>query len=133
MLKKLIALGFEKAGEWVLNDGDLELMINKHSEKNNILYSFVVDGEIKYIGKSISTLKKRMYGYHKPGNTQTTNIEKNDLIINSLKDGKIVEIFLWYDNDPKKYNNLIDINLAAGLEDSMIAEFVCEWNKIGRK
>ena len=61
MLKKLIALGFEKAGEWVLNDGDLELMINKHSEKNNILYSFVVDGEIKYIGTTVRTFNQRIH------------------------------------------------------------------------
>ncbi len=129
MLDKLIALGFEKAGDWILNDGNLKLIINKYPEKNNILYSFVVDGKIKYIGKSIRTFKKRMYGYHKPGNTQTTNIEKNDLIITSLKSGKVVEIFLWYDRDPKKFKDKIEINLAAGLEDNMILEFNCEWNK----
>ena len=133
MLKKLIELGFEKAGEWVLNDDDnLELMINKYSEKNKILYSFVVDGEIKYIGTTVRTFNQRMYNYNKPGSGQPTNLDKNSKLIKSLKDGKIVEIYLWYDRDPQKYNNLIDINLAAGLEDSMIAEFECEWNKRGK-
>jgi hypothetical protein len=133
MLEKLKALGFKKAGVWVLNDGNLGLIINKHSEKKNILYSFVVDGKIKYIGKTVRTFKKRMSEYHTPGKTQRTNIAKNYLIFNSLKDGKSVEIFLWYDNNPQKYKDIIKINLAAGLEDNLIAEFNCNWNKTGKK
>ena len=132
MLDKLIALGFEKAGDWILNDGNLRLNINKHSEKNNILYSFVVDSDIKYIGTTVREFKKRMSEYHKPGAGQRTNIAKNDLIINSLKNGKVVEIFLLYDRDPKKFKDKIEINLAAGLEDNLISEFNCEWNKTGK-
>ena len=132
MLEKLKSLGFEKAGEWVLQDGGLKNIIYQHSEKKNILYSFVVDGDIKYIGKTVRTFNQRMYNYHKPGSDQKTNLDKNSKLIKSLKDGKIVEIYLWYDRDPRKYNNLIYINLAAGLEDSMIAEFECEWNKTNK-
>jgi hypothetical protein len=72
-----------------------------------------------------------MYGYKKPGSTQRTNLRINSNIIHCLDRGQSVDIYVWYDKEPKKHGNLIDINLAAGLEDSLIrlTGVRHEWNK----
>ena len=124
-------IGFEKAGRWLKSDDGIDVELIKHAQKSNILYLFVVDNAIKYVGKTVRTLRKRMYGYKKPGSTQRTNLRINSNIIHCLDRGQSVDIYVWYDKEPKKHGNLIDINLAAGLEDSLIrlTGVRHEWNK----
>ena len=92
----------------------------KVQEQKNVLYSFVEDGEIRYVGKSIRTLRQRMYGYWRPSSTQSTNVRINGLISESLVAGHDVEILVLPDNGLMHYGQF-HLNLAAGLEDSIIA------------
>jgi len=92
-----------------------------------ILYAFVSDGEVKYIGKTIQSLSSRMYGYQKPGPTQTTNIRNHAKIKALLEKRKTVDIFALRDNGLLHYG-VFHINLAAGLEDDLIAKLRPEWN-----
>jgi hypothetical protein len=72
MLTKLTDIGFKKVGHWILENDTPKVKLFAEAESANILYCFVVDGEPKYIGKTVQKLKKRMYGYFKPGPTQHT-------------------------------------------------------------
>ena len=60
----------------------------------NILYAFISEGNVNYIGKTIQPLKGRMYGYENPGPTQLTNIRVNKKIGELLSQGKPVGKFL---------------------------------------
>jgi len=51
------------------------------------LYAYVINRQIKYIGQTVMELKQRLYGYKKPGPTQSTNIRLNELIKNVIIDG----------------------------------------------
>ena len=83
-----------------------------------------------YVGKTVSALNQRMYGYQKPGPSQSTNIKGNRLICESLSMNKPIEIYALPDNGLLRYGGF-HVNLAAGLEDSLVAELKPEWNKVG--
>ncbi len=131
MLNKLIQIGFKKVGNWTLNDNALSLQIDAEASSKNVLYSFVVDGEPKYVGKTTQTLKKRMYGYEKPSPTQSTNIRNNRLITDDLKAGSVVELFVLPDHGLLHFGDF-HVNLAAGLEDSIVRKLAPEWNAVGK-
>ena len=71
-----------------------------------------------------------MYGYQKPGATQTTNIKNNDLIKEFLLRGEAVDILALPDHGLLHYGTF-HINLAAGLEDSLVSVLNPEWNRTG--
>jgi hypothetical protein len=110
----------------------------EHSDKSiinfpNALYAFVLNadnengGEIMYIGKTTRSLKNRFLGYTNPGNNQQTNKKVNAGIKALLEKGEEVNIFCF-----KSLENLSwgqhTINLAAGLEDSLVRNFKPSWN-----
>ena len=130
-MKKIVELGFEKVGKWSFKNELFKFELNDNYTNRNILYSFVIENEIKYIGKSIKTISQRLNGYKNPNITQRTNFRLNNLIIEKLKEGKEVEIFLFVDNAKLNYKGK-NINLSAGLEDNLIAEYLPEWNSLGK-
>lgn len=126
-MDRLISIGFEGIGHWLIENGSLVYTLKKQATQKNVLYAFAVDGEIKYIGKTTRTIAERMYGYKKPSDTQKTNIKNNKNILDALSLGKAVNIFVLPDNGLMRYG-IFHLNLAAGLEDSLITTINPEWN-----
>lgn len=126
-LKKLVSLGFEKAGRWFWEGDDLNFELTQHAKETDILYAFVVDREVKYIGKSIQTLYKRIYFYKNCGPSQRTNIRVRDKIRKCLQQGSQVLIYAFVQKFPLMYQD-IPINIAAGIEDNLISHIKPEWN-----
>ena len=129
-MKSLTDIGFQNAGYWKLNGDQLELELTRLSDAKNVLYGFVSNDEVKYIGKTASTLEKRLYGYKYPGPTQSTNIKNNANIKNILEAGEAVDIWVLPDNGLLSFGGY-RISLAAGLEDSLISSIVPPWNGRG--
>lgn len=130
-MNRLLEIGFQHAGHWQLDNNQLVLELNRFAGKRNILYAFVCDGEIKYIGKTVSALAVRMGGYRNPGRGQSTNIRNHERIREMLLNGVAVEIFALPDDGLLHYGPY-HLNLAAGLEDDLIRVINPEWNG-GRK
>ena len=131
MLSKLTDIGFKKVGIWSLVNCEPELLIEAEGDSANILYSFVVDGVPKYIGKTVQPLKKRMYGYRKPAATQSTNIRNNGNIKSALESGSSIELYVLPDHGLLHFGEF-HLNLAAGLEDSIVSSLSPEWNSVGK-
>lgn len=127
-LQQLLSLGFEEVGHWFLEGDKVTFALNKSEKEANILYSFVVDGEVKYIGKSVQTLHKRMYLYKQGGGSQITNIRNKAQIKSCLERGQQVKIYVLVPDLQLNYKGM-PINVAAGLEDSLILMHKPEWNK----
>src|SRR5665648_585117 len=72
-----------------------------------------------------------MYGYQNPGPSQRTNIRVNAAIKNLLSNDLPVDIFILTDNGLLSYGNF-RINLAAGLEDTLILKLNPDWNLTGK-
>ena len=126
--EKLDAMGFRKCGEWHLEEDKLKCILTENATAQKVLYAFISENTVLYIGKTVLSLKKRMYGYQKPGKSQSTNIKGNKLIKEVLVSGSIVEIHALPDNG-LLYYGCFHVNLAAGLEDSIIQKLAPKWNK----
>lgn len=131
-MNRLLAIGFEPAGHWVVSGESLFFELTRHSTQRNILYAFVCDGDVKYVGKTTQTLRARMNGYKKPGQTQVTNIRNSARIRQLLSSGSVVDILALPDNGLLHYGQF-HVNLAAGLEDDIIRLLKPEWNGAGSK
>ena len=123
-------MGFRQAADWRLERSGLECLFNEHASAQNILYAFVSDRTVLYVGKTVKTLKQRMYGYRRPVPTQSTNIKGNRLILELLNAGRTVEVYALPDHGLLYYGGF-HVNLAAGLEDSLVATLKPAWNKLG--
>ena len=127
-LARIKEIGFVPAGCWRLEAGDLSFKLDPPlAGKRNVLYAFVVDGDVKYIGKTVVTLKQRVTGYKNPASSQTTNVRNNEQLRNALTHVTQVEIFALPDNGLLHYGRF-HVNLAAGLEDSLIRDLQPPWN-----
>ncbi len=129
-MNRLINIGFRKVGKWSQTPSGIEYALHDCADARNILYCFVCDQIVLYVGKTTQSLKKRMYEYQNPGPTQSTNIKVNKNIYNFLADGKQVVIYALPDNGLLRSGEF-HINLAAGLEDSIVKTLNPIWNKMG--
>lgn len=131
-MKRLKNIGFVKAGNWLIKNDELEYDLVSYNSEKNILYCFVCNDNIKYIGKTVKTVSQRMYGYKKPSKSQRTNFRVNKEIEKFLKNGKDIDIYILTDNGLLNFGDF-RINIAAGLEDTLIAEYEPDWNYNGKK
>lgn len=130
-MNRLLNIGFVPVGHWRLCNEGIRCDLTLHHTTINVLYSFVSNSEIKYIGKTKMRLSERMYGYQNPGSSQITNIRVNAAIRNLLNNKQPVDILILSDNGLLKYGDF-RVNLAAGLEDTLIYEINPDWNLSGR-
>jgi hypothetical protein len=68
-----------------------------------------------------------MGGYKRPAPSQTTNVRNKARIMALLRSGAAVDILALPDNGLLHYGQF-HLNLAAGLEDSIIRLLSPEWN-----
>ena len=126
-MNRLLEIGFVPACHWILENDKLKCELTRHSTQKNILYAFVCDGQVKYVGKTTRALAIRMSGYKTPEKTQTTNINNHRRIKEFLSDDVAVEILTLPDSGLLHYGQF-HLNLAAALEDAIIRVIDPEWN-----
>lgn len=132
MLKRLLDIGFREEGKWTLTEDKIVATLGSEANSRNILYAFVDERKVLYIGKTTQALRVRINGYQNPGPTQSTNIRINKKLKEQLDPEKtgsksFVSILVLPDHGLLKYGGF-HLNLAAGLEDSIIKELNPEWN-----
>jgi hypothetical protein len=126
-MNRLLSIGFEHIGNWRIINEMLNFVIERHGTQANILYAFVCDGEVMYIGKTIQKLSLRMQGYKTPGVNQPTNLRNNKRIIERLNNNEAVKIYALPDNGLMHYGGF-HLNMAAALEDDLIRQIEPVWN-----
>ncbi|WP_309292816.1 GIY-YIG nuclease family protein [Azonexus sp.] len=127
---RLRRMGFVKCGDWLLVSEKPKCTLTQYDSAQNVLYAFVSLDTVMYIGKTVQPLKRRMYGYENPGGTQSTNSKGNKLILEFLSKKQPVEVYALPDNGLLYYGGF-HVNLAAGLEDSLVDVIKPVWNKVG--
>lgn len=132
-MQRLIDLGFKKVGEWKLkNDGEIKYTLTSNDETRNVVYCFVSEGKIKYVGKTANPFSFRLYSYYKPGANKSTDIYVHERIIAQLNRHKAVTIWILPDKGKLKYRKYI-LSLADALEMALIKNIEYKiWNKQGR-
>jgi hypothetical protein len=133
----LLNLGFRDIAAWVTSSGNGGIDYRMDGPNPpadrvllgevNSLYAFVHGDRVMYIGKTARNLRDRIAGYRNPHVGQRTNWRCNGNIRDMLKRNEVLRIFVFNPIPKLRYGDF-DINLAAGLEDSLIAEFDPPWN-----
>jgi hypothetical protein len=126
-MNRLLDIGFQPSGHWLFEGEELICALTRHAAQRNVLYAFVCDGQVTYIGKTTQSLRQRMYGYRRPGAGQVTNLRNHASLRNQLSQGVAVEILTLPDNGLLRYGQF-HLNLAAGLEDDLIRVIDPTWN-----
>ncbi len=96
-------------------------------EAGAALYAFVCGGSVLYLGKTSINIASRFVGYKKPAKKQSTNIKCHNGILECIKQNKSVEILTLSGVSQLRWGEF-ELNIAAGLEDSLIAELDPPWN-----
>lgn len=132
--ERLIDIGFLNLARWKIDADNLgyELTVDTPELRARLkqraaLYAFTSEGAILYIGKTALSLAQRFAGYRAPGPTQSTNIRCHAAIRELLGRGKEVQILSLGGLTPLRWGEF-ELNIAAGLEDSLIAELQPRWN-----
>lgn len=126
-MKRLADIGFEKIGRWVLVKDQIDFELTNSANAERVLYAFISNDDVLYIGKTGRALRNRMYNYKYPDPTQSTNIKNNANIREALCNGGLVEIWALADRGQLQVGEF-KINMAAGLEDDLITKLRPPWN-----
>ena len=126
-MNRLLEIGFQPVGHWYLSNGEIAPDLKEMPKQRQVLYAFVYEGEIQYIGRATQPLSVTMLNYQRPASGQSAKLRNRSNIRDLLSHGKKVDILALPDNGLLQYGGF-PINLAAGLEDSMIARLQPPWN-----
>lgn len=132
-LDRLTNVDFQLLGEWILNENRLSYLLapddsaNRARLKGAALYAFACGEHVLYIGKTSVGQGQRFTGYCRPAGDQSTNLKCSGNIRKLLQDNSKVFIYSLADNTFLQWGDF-EINLAAGLEDSLISELDPPWN-----
>ena len=131
--KTLIGIGLEDAASWKLTIGGLKTVGDKAARwrwltaRPGALFAFCSGDKVLYIGRSTTTLSKRFASL---GNAANTLLQQ--AIHKLLASSKEVRILVLADQPTLSWGPFT-IDLAAGLEESLIKAFKPLWNKSSRE
>jgi hypothetical protein len=133
----LLQIGFVDVASWRrgAEAPRLEYHFHEHNadigeacfRASNVLYAFVANEDVKYIGKTTKSARTRFIGYRTPSERQITNWKCNRAINEILAQNGEVRIYIFAPDSQLRYGEF-SINLAAGLEDALVARFSPLWN-----
>lgn len=127
-LDRLLEIGFELAGEWLLDEDDIQIELQRYGSAANVLYAFASDDELLYIGRSGRSLQLRMDGYRNGGPPRTMRARNRERIIAMLMVDQPVDLYAMPDPGNLHYGSF-RVNLAAGLQHSLIDALKPPWNR----
>ncbi|MDM5181739.1 GIY-YIG nuclease family protein [Massilia sp. DJPM01] len=126
-MRRLLQIGFEQVGSWRLRGQELALELARMNGQRNVLYAFVQDTTVLYVGKTTGSLESRMGGYLRPHASQRTNVRNNQALLHLLRQDHALDIYAWADTGMHRIGDF-HLNYAAGLEDSIIRIVTPPWN-----
>jgi hypothetical protein len=130
-LKRLEEIGFRRVGSWEPASDGIVFQCDDNLEKINVLYAFVSDRQVLYVGKTVKSIVKRLAGYQRPGTSQRTNRTCNNLISKQLARNLPVEVFVRPQQKVWRIGSFA-VSEAAALEDAIIRELCPPWNRMGK-
>ena len=126
----LTQAGFQLLGEWTRTPENA-IRLDAEAPTAPGVYAFVVDDVVVYVGLTLSELRTRFDQYRRGHEGQRTSARINDLIIQTLTQGKRVKV-LVATPDPLEWREL-PVNTAAGLEAGLIEMIRPFWNIKGTR
>lgn len=126
-MDRLFQIGFQDIGHWMLAGDGLQLQLDTLPTHRRALYAFATESTLLYVGKTVGTLPGRLQAYVSPHQSQRTNVRNRAALLDLLRVGTQVRILGWIDPGLHRVG-AFDLNMAAGLEDSIIGLLAPSWN-----
>lgn len=126
-MDRLFQIGFRDIGRWTLSGHTLQLQLEALSAHRRALYAFATESAVLYVGKTAGSLPVRLQAYVAPHQSQRTNVRNRAALLELLEAGTTVRILGWIDSGLHRIGPF-DLNMAAGLEDGIIALLAPPWN-----
>ena len=126
---------FHLAGKLAIHNGAIDKRLAPEFEKRtDCIYAFVVEGDVKYIGKTQVKLRTRMRGYRNKARRCCLSPTECDLHPSECRDSHV-----GIKREISRNGNAVDIyvspcpreNLFAQ-EDRLIKQFQPPWNRSGK-
>jgi len=94
----------------------------KKSEKLNLVYTLLIDGECMYVGKTVQ-------GYSRPLNYHKNAVMKDvkNGIEKSIASGKEIEVYVRAFPEPMEFEDL-KLEIFLSYEMALIGKYKPEWN-----
>jgi hypothetical protein len=138
-VETLMNLGFQELSTWqhleenlTYSPQNIASSMRPLLDVKSALYAFIQDGQVKYIGKTANSIRKRFFGYCNPGKTKATNRRCFDQIKTGLSQAIPTQILIFAPIAHLQYQQF-SIDLAAGLENSLISYINPPWNGGGSR
>jgi hypothetical protein len=130
-LSRLEEIGFRRVGRWSADRGAPEALLDQLRTQSDVLYAFVSDRQVLYVGKTRMALGRRMYGYQRPGPSQRTNLACHAYIRDWLATAQSLNVFARPEDGVSRIGSFA-VSQAAALEDAIIRELRPPWNRLGK-
>lgn len=132
--KTLLFIGMEDCAAWGEVSGDLRIDTTKSARwrwltaRRGVLYAFCSGEKTLFIGKTIGTLSKRLADI-KAARGSTFTRKMHEAIRQLSSSGKEVRILVLANDVPLSWGGF-SLDLAAGIEKSLVSFFLPPWNKM---
>lgn len=121
-MKRLIEVGFRKAGQWVIGSkGGPQVILTRFEKSKDLLYCFTIDNKPVYVATGIAPLEEVMLGHISDVRGLLGRIKA------ALQAGSVVDIYVLPDNGYLKMGEFT-VNLAGALSKSIVETVRPEWN-----
>jgi hypothetical protein len=144
-LKFIEKLGFKKVGKWERDkDEDEEIFFvderdEKEQKQKELVYAFVANGVVMYIGQTEKTLQERMGNYEKTYKSQGRNFRGNEQIKDALNENhkEVLVYAISLDEIRTKKINMVGEEIGLTTTDAFekiaIGTINPEWNIDGKE
>lgn len=123
----LIALGFVPVGAWALLSDSPACTIQNHPDRSPVVYAFLVEDFVMYVGKSNRSLRDRIGNLVHPEPSQRANQRSLLQIKQALAEGKRVTVYALVDWEPVTHRGLA-LDLPTALESTLVDRMCPPWN-----
>ncbi len=132
-LTRIMNIGFEYVGFWLESEfksGKISSILSAPwGTKTEVLYAFVEEKSVLYVGYTARRLSRRFTSYENPGQRSSTDMKICGNIKKKLEASIQIDIYALQ-NDIETSRGEFDVNVAAGLEKSIIRALEPRWNEV---
>jgi hypothetical protein len=123
----LLDLGFQAAGQWILDNGRPYPRLTSGRSNGSALYAFVLGGHVVYVGRGRTAFGGMIGGNEPMGMTRYHTTDNDRRIISTLMTGEEIEILEFAPTEILEYRGWT-INIGAGLQDALTQRVQPAWN-----
>jgi len=123
----LLEVGFEPAGQWILDNGRPFPYLTAGRSNRAALYAFVLGGEVVFIGRVKAAFGGQMGADGPMGMTHHHTTDNDRRIISTLMTGDDLEILEFAPSETLEYRGW-KVNTGAGLQDALVERIKPDWN-----